>query len=265
MSGATTVTNQGGEQSGQTVTQTGGVTRVQVGGEAEQLPSGSESVDKARPEGLPAEFNSWAEMAAAYEKIKPKEGAKPGEQQQTQEQSKPDADKETPAADPRFAPYTEEVTKTGTLSAESKAKAAAEFGVPLAVVEQYLAGAANSAASIASAAKPFHDEFGGAENYAKFNEWASDNLDTKEVAEFNKLLDTNPTAALVMARDFNAKFKAAGNVPPRDITRNATTEEPASETGFKNVSEMKAAMGDPRYENDPDYRRGVERRVHLMK
>lgn len=248
------------------VTETGDVHRVGAGGNVEQVnKDGQEQAAAGRPEGLPEGFATMADFTKAYEELKA--GKTPGEKkgdaaQQQQQQQKP-ADENN---DPRFVPFTKEFADTGTLSEESKKKAAETFGVPMEVVEQYLDGAKlrteNSDLKTGLQAEPFYELAGSPEKYAEFQEWAGDNLSEKQHAAFNSALANDPETALEMFKAHHSRFAAAGNSNSRDITRgNSTQQTPQGAQPFKSLQEQKTAQGDPRYEKDPAFRKEVEQRI----
>lgn len=262
------------------VTESGGTARVGADGSVQQMDqSGQEQSPAARPEGLPEGMASWQDLAKAYEELKagktppgnsPPPPPPPPQEQQQQE-----------VTDPRFAPFTEEFTKSGTLTDESKKKAAETFGVPLAVVEQYLRGAANAQSENAlltenetlkaqKLAEPFHKEVGDEAQYTAFREWSASGMTDADVAAFDTLLQqAEKTGNIQPAMDFLkphiAKFKADGNSNPRDITRGNSNAGGGSGgvQPYASMAEQKKDQGDARYTNDPAFRKTVEQRIAI--
>lgn len=161
----------------------------------------------------------------------------------------------------KMAPYSEEFSKTGTLTADARKKAAKDFGVTEQAVDVYLAGLA----SISTAqTQPFYQMFGGQEAYGQFQKWADTNVSKEETAAFNEALEKSPKAALVMAAQLKQRYAAAGNgEAPRDITRNASQQGASAQRGdtYASTAQMVRDMDDPRYRTDEAFRQAVKEKV----
>lgn len=265
-------------------------TRVQLGeggGTVTQPDSTSASVGDdgkiATRENNPSQVNSEEarkELEAKEAAKKAGEGGEGGEGQNPAEGTQSGDDGQAPdegdtpdeggqnEGDDPLAEYTAEFTEKGELSPESVKKAAEQFGVPEDVVKAYVDGLKAqqtlNQSSTDQVVTSIHGEFGGAEEYGKFQEWANANLKPSQHSLFNKLLDTDPEGALEYARELKAKYAAAGNQTRRDITKNQSSKASTAVQGYKSTAEMKAAMNDPRYKTDPAYRAEVEAKVGAM-
>ena len=96
---------------------------------------------------------------------------------------------------------------------------------------------------------------GGEANYDRVVQWAADNLPDSQVNAFDSVVDTGNAAAIGIAfQGLQSAFDEANGYEGRMLQGKA----PASygET-FRSQAELVAAMGDPRYENDPAYRADV--------
>lgn len=241
----------------------GGVTRFTPSGDPEEqarveaAASGVDSpelkegqVEEAK---LPEGYDSWETYGkdVAAGKVKapeaaPKEGA------------------ETPPANPeldaKMAPFTEEFEKNGTLSDESKAKAAEAFNVPVEAVDAYLKGLQSE---VTSAQAPFFEQTGGEDGYKQFQEWSVEGMTEAEQAELNEAYTKGGPGALAVQEKFVQRWKAEGNgKPPEDLTRGAKGAGPGSEGDtFRSFNEQRRAQADPRYSTDPDYRKDVEDKI----
>lgn len=158
----------------------------------------------------------------------------------------------------KFEPYTEEYTKTGTLSDESKAKAAKDFGVPVAAVEAYLAGLSAQGDGIYTG---FYEDAGGKAEYKAFQDWvlvaeADGTLSAEEIDAYNDALEHSPQAARQLFKGLKAKYDASR--PARDITSNAGNSN-ANVGGdiYQNWEQVKADMAKAEYRNDPAFRAAV--------
>jgi hypothetical protein len=258
---------------GMAVQDLGGVQRVTTGGQGQEgtsgiMPAGSGTATEGSkpPEG----YESWDKFREAVDAGTYKPGAAPkakeGEGEQVEDKSKTtDQNKNAglpPLSDPamqaKLAPFNEEFTKTGTLSAESKAKAAKDFGVPVEMIDLYLAGVT---ASATAAQQPFFAEFGSQEKYGEFQEWAAQNMTDEEKTAFNTALDKAPQAALMMAKTFKSRWEQnGGGGAPRDITKGAGGGESTGDT-YGSWAEVTKDMGKPEYAKDPAFRAKVEAKL----
>lgn len=256
-------------EGGQVIQDLGGVHRVVTGSGGKEgsglQPAGGASVTEGSkpPEG----YETWGAFREAVDKgtYKPKAPAaedgtvtdgkdKPADQ--TKNAGLPTLS--DPATQAKLAPFSEEFSKTGTLTAESKAKAAKEFGVPVEMVDLYLAGAT---ATQTATQRPFYAEFGGQEGYAQFEQWAAQNLGDDEKSAYNAALDKSPAAALILAKQFKARWQQnGGGEAPRDITRQSQGGTPQGDT-YQSWSEVTADMGKPEYAKDPAFRAKVEAKL----
>lgn len=195
---------------------------------------------------------------------------------QTQQETPAPAAKEAPAAtgedapDPRFEPYTKELTEKGTLSAESITKAAKEFGVSEKVVKAYVdAQAANLQTNNDPATIALHsaqvgavqEQAGGDKAWEAYREWAATN-DPDSLQLIGEAVGGNsPAVSKIVVKAAMEKAKAQGYGAPRDITNSTQGATPAGAQGFASTTEQNAAINDPRYKKDAAYRKGVEARI----
>jgi hypothetical protein len=241
--------------------------------EGKPIPSGKAKEEERAKEEPAKEEPKEKEEPKAKEEPK-KEEPKDGEDPFKEAKAADPKWGQTPAADddPRLAPYSDELVKSGKLSDDSVKKAAAQFGVPEAFVRNYVDGVvANSAAQETpeqrEAAVSITEAFGGAKSYGEFQAWAAEGVKAEDMAAYNKALFDNPRAAVAMAKGFYASYKAAGQVPGRDITSGGVQSPQANVAvkPFASMAEQKAAQGDPRYANDPAFRSEVEKRIGVSK
>lgn len=183
--------------------------------------------------------------------------------------------KEAEAIDPKFVPFTEEFLTTGDLSEASREKAAADFGQPRAVVDQWIAGQkaqqqlANIQAADTQAPQTARDgvalaAMGGTEGFTAFQKWADANLPDSEKIVFNDALNgAHPEVLKIVAKDFYGRYKAAGGGGgPVDLTKGSSVTAPQqAASGYASKEEMVQDMASKKYRNDPAERDRVAAKV----
>ena len=100
---------------------------------------------------------------------------------------------------------------------------------------------------------------GGEANYQAVTDWAANNLSESEINAFDSVVDTGNVAAIGIAfQGLQSKYNDANGYEGRMLQG----RQP-SQTGnaFRSQAELVAAMGDPRYDNDPAYRADVIQRL----
>jgi len=96
---------------------------------------------------------------------------------------------------------------------------------------------------------------GGEANYDRVVQWAADNLPDSQVNAFDSVVDTGNAAAIGIAfQGLQSAFNESNGYEGRMLQGKAPAS--SGET-FRSQAELVAAMGDPRYENDPAYRADV--------
>ena len=96
---------------------------------------------------------------------------------------------------------------------------------------------------------------GGEQNYANMIDWAQKSLNEQEVQMFDAVMaNGDPLAAFFAVRSLAYAYQDSvgydGNVVQGKAPRQNTDQ-------FRSQAEVVAAMGDPRYEDDPAYRRDI--------
>ena len=96
---------------------------------------------------------------------------------------------------------------------------------------------------------------GGEANYNRVVEWAASNLGDRQIDAFDSVVDSgNPAAIGIAFQGLQSAYNEANGYEGRMLQG-----KPASSSGeiFRSQAELVAAMGDPRYDNDPAYRADV--------
>ena len=96
---------------------------------------------------------------------------------------------------------------------------------------------------------------GGPEKYDQLVDWATKNLPEKEQQMYDAVVDRgDPLACYFALQTVMNKYENAVGVEGQLLTGKAPS---ASTDTFRSQAELVAAMGDPRYDNDPAYRQDV--------
>lgn len=146
--------------------------------------------------------------------------------------------------------------ETNGALAPASYEALEKSGIPKDMVDAYIAGQEAIAAQTEVAA---HAITGGADNYAKMQKWASDNLSQEEKVAFNAALDSDAGGRDTAIRNLYSRFVDEGGTNPTLLTGEAG--EAAGKDVFRSTHELTAAMKDPRYGKDKAYTKDVEAKV----
>ncbi len=96
---------------------------------------------------------------------------------------------------------------------------------------------------------------GGEANYANMIDWAQKSLNEQEVKMFDAVMERgDPLAAFFAVRSLAYAYNDAVGYDGNMVQGKAPRQ---SNDQFRSQQEVVAAMGDPRYENDPAYRRDI--------
>ena len=96
---------------------------------------------------------------------------------------------------------------------------------------------------------------GGEENYANMIDWAQKSLNEQEVQMFDAVMQKgDPLAAFFAVRSLAYAYNDAVGYDGKMVQGKAPRQ---SNDQFRSQQEVVKAMGDPRYEDDPAYRRDI--------
>lgn len=160
-----------------------------------------------------------------------------------------------------WTPYEQEFASTGTLG--PKAREDLKKAMPMlndTIIDSYVAGLRAKQNEIITTAANL---VGGNDELQATLKWAKDKLSSEEKASINAAL-SGPgweTALLgLQARRKASDPTAAANEPSRQFATSAagTSRE---DQAFANAEQMSAAIRDPRYKTDPEYRTWVEEKI----
>lgn len=235
----------------------------------------SESVEE-RPEWLPEKFKSAEDLAKAYSELEkklgsktaeipPKEGAEAsteaqdGNSEEAEGEDTPNEEAAREASEKAgldFDALSAKYWEKGDID-ESDYKALEKAGIPQSIVQSFIAG---QEALLDATRQSVFKTVGGEENYNSMTGWAADNLDAAEIAAYNKAVNSGQMDVAMMAvKGLKARYDAeVGYEPARTVT---ATGAKASASVYRSIAELEKDMGDPRYKNDPAFRKDVERKL----
>lgn len=96
---------------------------------------------------------------------------------------------------------------------------------------------------------------GGEANYNEIVEWAAGNLSDRQIDAFDSVVDSgNPAAIGIAFQGLQSAYQEANGYEGRMLQGKAPS---SSGEVYRSQAELVAAMGDPRYDNDPAYRADV--------
>ena len=217
-----------------------------------------------REDWLPEGVNSREELLEAFNKMKA-EKTVPQKPEQPDEPADPDS-LEVIATRDQAAQYLKtkgldisaletEYMQTGTLGEDAYRKLA-KAGFPRVYVNEYLSG---MRAMAEQSRNDVMNMVGGEEAYLNMVEWAKTSLGEQEIVAYNRVMKSGDLEMIKLAAaGLKARYSSAVNEPGLVMGRTAS---PTSGAAFETDDEIVAAMRDPRYKNDPAYRRQTMQRV----
>lgn len=251
----------------------------------EAQPSVSEGQPERDP-GLPEKFKSTGDLAAAYAELERKQSEAAAVEQnrlatenaqlraQLAGQTTPDG---TPApvagapegenkaeltAPPQFqaatpealSTFVQEYSRDGRLSEQSYQDLQFKFNLGRAMADSHIQAKRAQAELHAEQAM---SGVGGSKEFSKATAWAQEHLTDGEVRIFNEDLGSGNEMRIKSAITNLAARYAAGK-SPNLVAGTAATQ---SVSGFSSDAQIAKAVNDPRYEEDPSYRREVEAKI----
>lgn len=217
--------------------------------------------DKESNEPATAPTPAPAEQTEEQEKEKADEGKaaeKQADEPKPEEASRNDADSKLNEKGLNLAEFEEEFTANGVLSETSLAKLE-QSGIPRAMVDAYIQG---QQALVNSFVEDVKALAGGEEGYNDTVAWAKENFSDAERAAYDKVMFSGDKDLIKIAvAGLVAKFRDAEGHEPALTQGKASATRSVNTSGYTNMSEMQAAMRDPRYRKDPDYTHEVEQRT----
>lgn len=150
-----------------------------------------------------------------------------------------------------------EFAKEGKLS-DATYETLAKTGISKQMVDMYIAG---QVATRDAQINEVMAAAGGKEEFTKTAAWAKASLTPAELAEYNANVQGSPSVAKLAVAALRARYVAANGTDGEII--NGGNPQGGNNQGYATQSEMMAAVNDPRYKRDAQYRASVEKKMGL--
>jgi len=218
--------------------------------EQESLQVG-EQMEQEQDQRLAGKYKNAEELEAAYLELQKKLGEQPEEQT---EESEPE---DTGSILDRLWEESQTELTPETVKAISEAD-------PNKLAEMYLEYRSQQESSQQSSTMTDQDVnglkglVGGEKNYNEMLGWASQNLSEQDIEMYDAVMELgNPAAARFAIEALAYRYQESNGVEP-DLVQG---KSPGVGGAFRSQSEVVQAMSDPRYDNDPAYRRDVMKKL----
>lgn len=216
---------------------------------------------------IAGKFRSQEDLVKAYEELQRKlsqnEPADPEEAPQGENPAE-EAPEEPQTQQQKYVDYLQqlgdEFNTNGELSEESIENLSKMDSKDL--IQAYLEYNSKAAAATMQQAEvaSIQDLVGGSEAYGEMMQWASDNLQPNEIADFNAVTATNNPAAIkfaVIALSNRMRGVEGFEAP---MVSGKGRAEPIVK-GYRSHAELARDIADPRYSQDPAFRQDVMNRM----
>jgi hypothetical protein len=218
--------------------------------EQESLQVG-EQMEQEQEQRLAGKYKNAEELEAAYLELQKKLGEQPEEQT---EESEPE---DTGSILDRLWEESQTELTPETVKAISEAD-------PSKLAEMYLEYRSQQESSQQTSTMTDQDVnglkglVGGEKNYNDMLGWASQNLSDQDIEMYDAVMELgNPAAARFAIEALAYRYQESNGVEP-DLVQG---KSPGTGGAFRSQAEVVQAMSDPRYDNDPAYRRDVMQKL----
>jgi len=227
----------------------------------------------AEQEGLLAgKYKNAEELESAYLSLQ----KKLGQEEETDYEESDEGYAEEEEGDEEVSPYAPAVSlineasdeyyaNDGTLSEETIERFSEMSSQDLvsAYMEMYENGQVNTAQAAEMSEAQVNSVMnaaGGESNYNQVIEWAASNLGDRQIDAFDSVVDSgNPAAIGIAFQGLQSAYQEANGYEGRMLQGRAPS---SAGDVFRSQAELVAAMGDPRYDNDPAYRADVVEKLN---
>jgi len=204
---------------------------------------------------LAGKYKTQEDLERAYKELEAKLGTK--EEEVIEEvkdvpQTPVEAEKLVTEKGIDFAELNTEFASSGELSEDTYSNLAAK-GIERNTVDAYIAG--QEALAQQNVGK-LQASVGGEGEFNAMIEWATDNLSDSERQGFNTAVESEAMAEFAI-KGLHARYKA--QAAPNLIEGGTGTA--GASRGYSSAREMTREMADPRYKNDPGFRKMVESKI----
>jgi len=194
-------------------------------------------------------FNSQEELIKSYQELEKKIGQPKEEDQPLTAEPKADGLKGID-----FSSVQNEFEENGELS-EATIKSLEDSGLPKSYVDNYIEGIKAVATKFEAEA---HESVGGKEEYGKMIDWVQSNLSETEIQMFNEGIDRDNQTAIYTIKGMAARYRAETTEPSLTVGETGTA---TSGLKYESMAQVKTDMSNPKYANDPAFRKQVEEKL----
>ena len=194
-------------------------------------------------------FNSQDELIKSYQELEKKIGQPKEEDQPLTAEPKADGLKGID-----FSSVQNEFEENGELS-EATIKSLEDSGLPKSYVDNYIEGIKAVATKFEAEA---HESVGGKEEYGKMIDWVQTNLSDTEIQMFNEGIDRDNQTAIYTIKGMAARYRAETTEPSLTVGETGTA---TSGLKYESMAQVKTDMSNPKYANDPAFRKQVEEKL----
>ena len=224
-----------------------------------------EQQQQERPEWLPEKFKSPEDLVESYKQLEQRLGRQ-GQQKSgdtelqadevPNDQALQEAEKAVENAGLDFGMLADEYAQNGELS-DTSYDALQKAGIPQQMVDQFIEGQEAKTQLIQQNA---FNIVGGEQRYKSMVEWAKGNLSKGEIEAFNQDIGQQDMERAQFAiKGLFTRYAMANGVTP-NLVKGTGQARPG---GFQSVAQLKEAMKDSRYKNDPAYRNEVMQKLSV--
>lgn len=204
-------------------------------------------------------FNSQDDLIKSYQELEKKLGQpKLGDSKPVNKLASPEKSNEVQAPLVDFQRASQEYNQTGQIS-EKTISEFEKIGINKTYIDMYMKGVEALSDKFVQTA---YQETGGEENYSKMVNWVSDNLSSEEIKKFNDGVGQDDSTALYTIKGMYARFNQANREPNLKL---GETSIQSSGDSYESIAQMKEDMKNPKYNNDPAYRKMVENKLSRSK
>ena len=200
-------------------------------------------------EKIHGKFNSQEELIKSYQELEKKIGQPKEEDQPLTAEPKADGLKGID-----FSSVQNEFEENGELS-EATIKSLEDSGLPKSYVDNYIEGIKAVATKFEAEA---HESVGGKEEYGKMIDWVQSNLSETEIQMFNEGIDRDNQTAIYTIKGMAARYRAETTEPSLTVGETGTA---TSGLKYESMAQVKTDMSNPKYANDPAFRKQVEEKL----
>ena len=234
--------------------------------EQESLKVG-EALQEQEQQKLAGKFESAEELEKAYIELQSKLGEKKDE---SDEKAEPESKKEEePEEEPIDTAFLEKLWEESQGEyTEDTLKELKEMD-PQALAQMYLQYRSDANTDTESVdlteeeVKNFKQIAGGEQEYAKVMQWATNNLEEREIEMFDSVMNKgDKTSCWFAIQALTLRYQDAIGVDGQMLTGKPAK---AKADVFRSQAEVVKAMSDPQYERDPAYRQDVYENLERSK